>query len=58
MELMHAAETGVPVILWYTGNREHLSPWVEYHIDGRWQDLEQCFSVLRALNGENDHIGA
>jgi len=55
MEIKHAFEHDVPVVIWYDGWRDDLSPWLLEKSRGNFEDRDQCLKVLLALIGEPVH---
>jgi hypothetical protein len=46
MEMKHAFEHDVPVVIWYDGWRENLSPWLLYHSRGNFESRNKALKVL------------
>lgn len=56
MEMWNAYEHGVPIVIWYDGYRDNLSPWLLHISDGDWPEKETCVRTLLALCGDSDAI--
>lgn len=46
MEIKHASDHGVPVVLWYDGYRDDLSPWLLDKTKGNFETKEKALRVL------------
>jgi hypothetical protein len=46
MEIKHAFENDVPVVIWYNGYRENLSPWLLHTSRGNFEEKEKALQVL------------
>lgn len=46
MEIKHAYDHEVPVVIWYNGWRENLSPWLLNASLGVFEDRDKSFKVL------------
>lgn len=46
MEIKHAHEQDVPVVIWYDGYRENLSPWLLHTSKGNFESKERALDVL------------
>lgn len=46
MEIKHAFDHDVPVVIWYDGYRDNLSPWLLYTSRGNFEDKERALNVL------------
>jgi hypothetical protein len=46
MEIKHAYEHDVPVVIWYDGYRDNLSPWLLEMSRGDFEDKEKALQVL------------
>lgn len=46
MEIKHAYEHGIPVVIWYDGYRDNLSPWLLEMSRGNFEDKEKALQVL------------
>jgi hypothetical protein len=51
MEIKHAYEHGVPVVLWYDGYRDNLSPWLLETSRGNFEDRDKALKVLLSFVG-------
>lgn len=54
MEMRHAYEHDVPVVIWYDGWRDNLSPWLLYHSRGNFETLEKTTKVLLSFVESTD----
>lgn len=52
MEMKHAFEHDVPIIIWYDGWRDNLSPWLLHVQRGQWSDLDKCVEMALAFGGD------
>lgn len=52
IEMWTAYQAGIPIVVWYDGHRDNLSPWLLYMIRGNWEDKEKCMRVLLAFMGD------
>ena len=55
MEIKHAFEHDVPVVIWYDGWRDNLSPWLLHTSRGNFDSREKSLKVLLAFVGEPVH---
>ena len=55
MEIKHAFDHDVPVVLWYDGWRDNLSPWLLHTSRGNFDTREKALKVLLAFVGEPIH---
>jgi hypothetical protein len=46
MEIKHAFENGVPIVIWYDGYRDNLSPWLLHTSKGNFETKEKALQVL------------
>lgn len=46
MEMKHAWEHGVPIVIWYDGWRENLSPWLLHTSRAQFADKNKSIRVL------------
>lgn len=46
MEIKHAYEHDVPVVIWYDGYRDNLSPWLLEMSRGNFENKEKALQVL------------
>lgn len=46
MEIKHAFEHSVPVVIWYDGYRDDLSPWLLHMSKGDFESKEKALNVL------------
>ena len=46
MEIKHAFEHGVPVVIWYDGYRDNLSPWLLRMSKGNFESRKKALQVL------------
>jgi hypothetical protein len=54
MEMKHAFEHDVPVVIWYDGWRENLSPWLLYHSRGNFESRNKALKVLLSIVESTD----
>ena len=46
MEMKHAFDNDVPIIIWYDGYRDNLSPWLLHMSKGNFETKEKALRVL------------
>jgi hypothetical protein len=51
MEIKHAWENGVPVVIWYDGWKDNLSPWLLHTSKAQFEDREKALKVLLTFAG-------
>lgn len=56
MEVKHADDHDVPVVIWYDGWRDNLSPWLLGKSKGLFDSREKALTVLLAFTGDTDAI--
>lgn len=56
MEMLWAWYNDVPVVLWYDGWRDNLSPWLLHTTKGHFEDKEKALRVLLTFAGVKDVI--
>ena len=56
IEMWTAYENDVPVVIWYDGYRDNLSPWLLYMTRGNWEDKEAALRILLAFCGDRDAL--
>jgi len=54
MEIKHAYEHDVPVVIWYDGWRDDLSPWLLYHTRGNVESREKAMKVILSFTDGTD----
>ncbi len=54
MEMKHAYEHDVPVVIWYDGWRDDLSPWLQYHSRGDLEKRDKALKVLLSFTDGTD----
>jgi hypothetical protein len=54
MEMKEAADAGIPVIVWYEGWRDNLSPWVLDHSRGVIDDRTKAMKTLLSFTDGTD----
>lgn len=54
MEMKHAFEHDVPVVIWYDGWRDNLSPWLLYHSRGNFDGRDKALKVLLSFVESTD----
>lgn len=55
MEIKHAHDHDVPVVIWYDGWRDNLSPWLLEKSRGNFDSREKALKVLMAFVDEPMH---
>lgn len=56
IEAWTAWQNDIPVVIWYDGYRDDLSPWLLYLSVGNWKNKEQCVRLLLALAGDTEAL--
>jgi len=56
MEIKHAWENDIPVMIWYEGNRDDLSPWLQHTTVADMEDRTTAINVLLSMIGEDGAI--
>lgn len=56
MEMFWAWMNDVPIIIWYDGWKDNLSPWLLHVSVSNWPDKEKCLRVLLALAGDTEAL--
>ena len=51
IEMRVAKEHDIPVVVWYDGWRDDLSPWIQYHTKGSFENKEKALKVLLTFTG-------
>jgi hypothetical protein len=46
MEMKEAFDNDVPIVIWYDGWKDNLSPWLLYHSKGQFETKEKALRVL------------
>jgi hypothetical protein len=46
MEMKHAFEHDLPIVVWYDGYRDNLSPWILHTTRGNFEDLDKSMKVM------------
>lgn len=54
MEIRHAYQNDVPVVIWYDGWRDDLSPWLLYHTRGNLESREKAMKVILSFTDGTD----
>lgn len=54
MEMKHAFEHDVPVVIWYDGWRDNLSPWLLHTSRGNFETKEKALKVLLSFVESTD----
>lgn len=54
MEMKHAHRHDVPVVIWYDGWRDNLSPWLLYHSRGNFDGRDKALKVLLSFVESTD----
>lgn len=52
MEIHRAYTDGLPVAIWFEGDRDDLSPWMRHHSDFISDSLDACVAYLRGATAE------
>lgn len=53
IEMWVACQNDIPVVIWYDGWRDNLSPWLLYMSRGNFETLEKSLRVLLMILGED-----
>lgn len=56
MEMKEAFDHDIPIVLWYDGWRDNLSPWLLHTSKGSFEDKEKALRVLLTFAGDEDAI--
>lgn len=56
VEMWAAYEADIPIVIWYDGYRDNLSPWLQYMSRANWEDKEKCLRVLLAFCGDRSAL--
>lgn len=56
MEIKEAFDNDIPVVIWYDGWRDNLSPWLLHMTRGTFEDRDKALKVLLMLAGGHDDI--
>jgi hypothetical protein len=56
MEIKHAYDRGTPVVIWYDGWRDNLSPWLLNASLGVFEDRDKSFKVLISSVNSTDEF--
>lgn len=56
MEIKHAWDNGVPVVIWYDGWRDNLSPWLLHMTNANFEERDKAIMVLLGLTGDSGAI--
>jgi len=56
IEMWTAYQKDVPIVIWYDGYRDNLSPWLLYMSRGNWSEKEKCLRVLLTFAGDKDAL--
>lgn len=54
MEIKHAFDHDVPVVIWYDGWRDNLSPWLLHTSRGNFENREKALKVLLSFTDGTD----
>lgn len=54
MEMKHSFEHDVPVVIWYDGWRDNLSPWLLHHSRGNFDGRDKALKVLLSFVESTD----
>lgn len=54
MEMLWGWMHDVPIVIWYDGWRDNLSPWLLHTSRGNFEDLEKCVKVILSLAESTD----
>lgn len=58
MEIKHAYENDVPVVIWYDGYRDNLSPWLLEMSRGNFEDRDKSLKVLLSFVESTDSFNS
>ncbi len=53
MEMKEAYDNDVPIVLWYQGWKDNLSPWLQYTSRGEFEDKHKALNVLLGFCGSS-----
>jgi hypothetical protein len=53
MEMKHAFDNSVPIVVWYDGWKDNLSPWILHTTKGQFEDKEKALRVLLSFSGSS-----
>lgn len=56
MEMKEAFDHDVPIVIWYDGWRDNLSPWLLHTSKGNFEDKEKALRVLLTFAGVENAI--
>lgn len=56
MEMKEAFDHDIPIVLWYDGWKDNLSPWLLHTTKGQFEDKEKALRVLLTFAGDTDAI--
>lgn len=56
MEIKEAFDSNVPIVLWYDGWKDNLSPWLLHTSKAQFEDKEKALKVLLTFAGDESAI--
>lgn len=56
MEIKEAYDNNIPIVIWYNGWRDNLSPWLLHTMKAQFEDREKALKVLLTFAGDNSAI--
>jgi len=56
IEMWTAYQNDVPIVIWYDGYRDNLSPWLLYMSRGNWPEKDKCLRVLLTFAGDDNAL--
>lgn len=56
MEMKEAFDHDIPIVIWYDGWRDNLSPWLLHTSRGNFEDKEKALRVLLTFAGDENAI--
>ena len=56
MEILYARMQDVPVVIWYDGWKDNLSPWLLYTTRARFADRDRALEVLITFAGDDTFL--
>jgi len=56
MEMKHAFDHDVPIVVWYEGWRDNLSPWILHTTRGTFDDRHKAIRILSTYAGDTSFL--
>jgi len=56
MEMKEAFDHDIPIVIWYDGWKDNLSPWLLHTTNGNFADKEKALRVLLAFAGDENSL--